>query len=196
MQISAASFEEDVQTRARQALANAAGVSLSKVRIASWESLQARRRQRRRLLAEGVKVEMEVATPSTTDAARVANLLTAENINRQLTQAGLPPAEILEPANFGGGETTGEPAWNARDSLILSVVLPLLYVGFLAIATRHIVRVYLPFPCFRMRLCCQAKPGGRRPLHFLPVHVQIYLRRYELTRTLDCMTKISFRLVV
>ena len=179
MQISAASFDEDLQTRARQALANAAGVSLSKVRIASWESLQARRRQGRRLLAEGVKVEMEVATPSKTDAARVANSLTAENINRQLKQAGLPPAEILEPANFGAGETTGEPAWNARDRLVLSVVLPLLYVGFLALATRHIVRVYLPFPCPRMQLCCQAKPVGRLPLFPPPIHVQIYLHRYD-----------------
>jgi hypothetical protein len=92
--ISKDDFKTHMQISFRQAIANAAGVGLTKVRIAKITAVNTRRS--RRLLAESIAVDVEVAAADSSAAKSVASNLSPDKINAQLEQAGLPKAEVLE----------------------------------------------------------------------------------------------------
>ena len=78
----------------KQGIANAAGASLSEVSIISIESVATRRRH---LLAESIRIDVEVAANSTSAADSMVKKLTTESIDTQFKNAGLPKAQILSP---------------------------------------------------------------------------------------------------
>jgi len=95
-----AAFDDAKKTAFKQSIANAAGVSLLKVSITNIASITT---NRRRLLAEGIEIDVEVAAQNSNDAEAVANKLTADNINAELAEAGLPEAQILSPPRTTDG---------------------------------------------------------------------------------------------
>lgn len=101
-------FTPDKQTSFSQAIANAANVALSKVKIVNIEAVSARRR--RWLLAESIRISVEVAAQDDRTAQAVSSNLAPDMINDQLQQAGLPQAEILEAASVQLPVTLAPPA--------------------------------------------------------------------------------------
>jgi len=90
-------FTPATQTSFKQALADAAGVVLQKVKIANIEAVTARRS--RQLLAESIRIDVEVAMKDDSAAQAAIGNLTPEMINTQLQKVGLPQATILEAAS-------------------------------------------------------------------------------------------------
>ena len=105
-------FNEDAQTNFLQGIAAAAGVVPSKVEITGIEAV----RRRRSLLAGSIKVGVAVTAENAEAAASVAGKLTAENINSELVQLGLPEAQVIESPTIESpiiapppGSTPGAP---------------------------------------------------------------------------------------
>jgi len=86
-------FTLDKQTNFKQALANAASVALSKVKIAKIASVSARRS--RRLLAKSIRIDVQIAVQDDSAAQAAAGNLTPANIISQLSKAGIPGATVL-----------------------------------------------------------------------------------------------------
>jgi len=92
LRISIAEFDNAKQLTFRQGIANAAFVAVGKVTITS---IKTQTTGRRHLLADGIRIDVEVAAKDANAAASVAQKLSVENINAQLSKAGLPEAEVL-----------------------------------------------------------------------------------------------------
>jgi len=84
MPISKADFKIDKQTSFRKA----AGVIMSKVKITNIETIF--RRHSRHVLAERIKIHVQVAAEDSSNAASLTNKLTVENI-----KSFIPEAEII-----------------------------------------------------------------------------------------------------
>ena len=97
--ISKDEFDDAKQQDFKQSIANAAGVAVQKIEIKGIQSTTIRRAlssaSSRHLLAQGIKIDVEVTAADGSAAASMAGLLTADNINAQLEAAGLPKAQIL-----------------------------------------------------------------------------------------------------
>ena len=115
-------FSIDKQAKFRQAIAGAAGVNLSKVRIVSITPTSDRRQ--RRLLDSGINVDVEVAADSTSAARTVVGQLNADNINQNLKAAGLPEAEIVV-APYLADES---PSSGNFARLVTGIAIPILLI--------------------------------------------------------------------
>ena len=93
--LSLADFDVEEQAAFKQAIANAAAVDASKVKI-SIESLQ-----RRQLLAAGIRVTIQIEVEDASRVESVNGRLSADNINSELDKAGLPAAEIVSAPTPG-----------------------------------------------------------------------------------------------
>jgi hypothetical protein len=92
--MSQSAFTKDKQTSFKVSLAQAAGVASEAVVINKIESISSRRH----LLAEAIRVETSIMALGQTAAEEMAGRLTAENINIELSKAGLPTIIVLESA--------------------------------------------------------------------------------------------------
>ena len=115
-------FTLDKQLSFRQAIAGAAGVGMSKVRIASIRAAG----RRRQLLAESIEVEVEVAAADSNAASAVANNLTPDKINAKLQAAGLPQAEILRAATVQTPVIVEDEPTGTNAGLVVGVVFGVL----------------------------------------------------------------------
>jgi len=88
MPISKADFKIDKQTSFRKGISLAAGVIMSKVKITNIETIF--RRHSRHVLAERIKIHVQVAAEDSSNAASLTNKLTVENI-----KSFIPEAEII-----------------------------------------------------------------------------------------------------
>ena len=86
--MSLAEFNENAKTKFMQGIAAAADVEPSKVEITSIEAVS--RRQ-----AKGIRVGVAVAAKNAEAATFVVGKLTAENINLELVQLGMPKAQVI-----------------------------------------------------------------------------------------------------
>jgi len=96
-QISIDDFTPDKQTSFRGAMATAARVALSNVKISKIEAIS--RRKSRRLLASSIRICVEFAAKDDSEAQATIGHLTHDNINGQLQQTGLPNATIIGAAS-------------------------------------------------------------------------------------------------
>jgi len=92
LRISIDEFDNAKQLTFRQGIANAAVVAVGKVTITSIKSQTTGRRH---LLVDGIRINVEIAAKDANAAVSVANKLSVENINAQLSKVGLPEAEVL-----------------------------------------------------------------------------------------------------
>jgi hypothetical protein len=98
-------FNEDRQAKFRQALATAAGVKIADVTIDKVTETSARR-------GASIRVDSSVAASGGKSAESVQALMTADRINAELSNLGLPKAKMLDPASQAGssdGQTTATP---------------------------------------------------------------------------------------
>ena len=96
-QIPIDNFTPDKQTSFRGAMATAARVALSNVKISKIEAMS--RRRSRRLLANSIRISVQIAAKDDSEAQATIGHLTQDNINGQLQQTGLPNATIIEAAS-------------------------------------------------------------------------------------------------
>ena len=90
--MSKASFTTDKQDLFRGSIATVAGVSIADVTIDKIETISGRRRQ----LAESIRVDTSIKSSSEAGAKNLAQVLTADKMNAELSKAGLPTAAVLE----------------------------------------------------------------------------------------------------
>jgi len=90
--MSKASFTTDKQDLFRGSIATVAGVSIADVTIDKIETISGRRRQ----LAESIRVDTSIKSSSEAGAKNLAQALTADKMNAELSKAGLPKAAVLE----------------------------------------------------------------------------------------------------
>ena len=102
----AAVFTPDKQTAFKAAVAEVAGVSTEDVALAE---IAVNSPAKRRLLTEGIRVEVHVQAGSKFAAEEIAQRLTAWKLNRELAKVGLPAASVIEPANVHQVSSTREP---------------------------------------------------------------------------------------
>ena len=104
--MSQAEFDSAKQGILLSSLAAAAQVTAALVRIVSIEETARR--------APGIKIDVEVRAPTSDNAAALAGRLTLDNINTQLSKAGLPAAILLEPPTI---QESGLPTmlWETED---------------------------------------------------------------------------------
>ena len=104
--MSQAEFDPAKQGIFLSSLAAAAQVAAALVRIVSIEETARR--------APGIKIDVEVKAPTSDNAAALAGRLTLDNINTQLSNAGLPAAILLEPPTV---QESGLPTslWETED---------------------------------------------------------------------------------
>ena len=101
-------FDEDKQADFRRAVAETASVDVEKVKVADFEAVASRRL--RRLLADSIKVDVEVAAKDEDAASRVAGQMTEDNLNSNLEKKGLPEATILSAAKYTKSIESPSPA--------------------------------------------------------------------------------------
>ena len=89
--MSPSAFNDDKQTLFKASLAQAAGVSSEAVVIHRIEGVSSRRH----LLADAIRVETGITTTDEAAAEAIADKLTPDSINRELTKVGLPAATVL-----------------------------------------------------------------------------------------------------
>ena len=92
--MSSSAFTNEKQTAFKAALAQAAGVASEAVVINKIESISSRRR----LLEEAIRVDTSIMAQGEAAANAMADTLTADSINTQLSSAGLPTATVLKGA--------------------------------------------------------------------------------------------------
>jgi len=90
--LTVAEFDVTKQTKFREAVATTAGVPSSDVKITSIESIVGTRR----LLAASIRVDILVNAATQNAANTVSSGLTANSLNAQLQQSGLPAASVLQ----------------------------------------------------------------------------------------------------
>jgi len=95
LSISKDDFTKDKQEDFKQEFANIAGRPKKEVRIKSIESVFLRRR---RLLAESIRVSVEVVVQNVSQGLSVSSLMTPENLNTGMSRVGLPALEVLQSA--------------------------------------------------------------------------------------------------
>jgi len=95
LSISKDDFTKDKQEDFKQEFANIAGRPKKEVRIKSIESVFLRRR---RLLAESIRVSVEVVVQNMSQGLAVSRLMTSENLNTGMSRVGLPALEVLQSA--------------------------------------------------------------------------------------------------
>jgi len=100
-------FTVDAQTKFKDALAQAAGVSNSAVSI---DQVEGRRTGHRRLLKDSIRVDTRVKAAYKCTADTMGAKLTADNINGELAMLGLPPATMLEVAKSTLASTVTAPS--------------------------------------------------------------------------------------
>jgi len=115
-------FTDDKKLSFRKAIADAAGVGLSKVRIASIRAAG----RRRQLLAESIEVEVEVAAADGNAANAVANNLTPDKINAKLQEAGLPQVAILRAAKVQTPVIVEEEPTGTNPGVVVGIVFGVL----------------------------------------------------------------------
>jgi hypothetical protein len=81
-------FDHEMQRLFIGAMANAAIVQVDTLTIKNIEPVTSHRR--RMLAADSIKVDVEVAGKDKTMATSIVKLLTADNINAELVNVGLP----------------------------------------------------------------------------------------------------------
>ena len=118
--ISKDEFDNTKQLDFRQGIADAAGVILSKVRIVKIESTETRRRH---LLADQIKIEVEVSTRDSDEAKSVANMLTEDSINAQLQKRGLPEAVVVSDPRIESSDPDSAAADADKSNLIIIVTV-------------------------------------------------------------------------
>ena len=113
-------FDDSKQSTFTAAMAVVSGVSIADVSIDNIESISTARRglnisiPMRRLLAEGVRIDMSIKVADKTAADAMHAKLTVTAINTKLQESGLPAATILEaPKTIVNGE--GESASSAEE---------------------------------------------------------------------------------
>ena len=106
-------FTAEKRTAFRQALANAAGVELVKVRIAQVVPASA---SRRLLLSQSTSVTSEIAAKDSSAAAAIKASLSLDKVNAQLENAGLPQATFYEISLQGEDETPAPPPVESQGS--------------------------------------------------------------------------------
>ena len=95
-------FDDSTQAKFKAAIAAAAGVLSVDVIIDNIESISTARRGqnisagRRRLLADGIRIDMSIRAADKTAAEAMVTKLTITAINAKLAEFGLPAATILE----------------------------------------------------------------------------------------------------
>ena len=118
--LSPADFDVQKQTAFKQAIANAAAVDASKVKI-SIEPLR-----RRQLLAAGIRVTIQIEVEDASRVESVKGRLSAANINSELDKAGLPAAEIVSAPTSGvlsaPGKDDGASGGGVPGGMIAGVV--------------------------------------------------------------------------
>jgi tRNA A-37 threonylcarbamoyl transferase component Bud32 len=122
LSMSQSAFTKDKQAAFKASLAQAAGVAGEAVVINKIESTSSRRH----LLAEAIRVETSIMAAGEAAAEEMAGSLTADNINRELSKAGLPTATVLEAAtasNTGTGAVAAATAEASRSSIFSTPVL-------------------------------------------------------------------------
>jgi len=108
-------FTDDKQTVFKVSLAQAAGVSSETVVIHRIESLSSRRH----LLADAIRIETGIMPTDEAAAEAIAGRLTADNINAELTKAGLPAATVIKAAKpnlAGQTPSTSEESLKSADT--------------------------------------------------------------------------------
>jgi len=121
LKISVDEFDNAKQLNFRQGIADAAAVALGKVWITN---IQVQTPSGRRLLVDSIKIDVEVAAKDTNAAASVVKMLTVENINFQLSKAGLPEAEVLSvPVVSAASSPPAEPEGKSNNMAIIIVAV-------------------------------------------------------------------------
>ena len=96
MPILRSDFDHEMQRLFIGAMANAAIVQVDTLTIKNIEPVTSHRRHARQMLAaNGIKVDLEVAGKDKTMATSIVKLLTADNINAELVNVGLPKAVFV-----------------------------------------------------------------------------------------------------
>jgi len=86
-------FKEEQATKFRTGLANVAGVDVSAVYITNVEPITTGRRS---LMAESIKISTEITFSDLDSATSMSNDMTADKLNAQFEEVGLPAVQILE----------------------------------------------------------------------------------------------------
>jgi len=82
-------FDDEKQAKFKESIAKAAGASPADVSIDGVEGISS---ARRRLLASGIRIDVSVKAEDNTAADAMVAGLTVDNINAELSKAGLPRA--------------------------------------------------------------------------------------------------------
>ena len=85
-------FDDEKQAKFTEAIAKSAGASPADVSIDQVEAISS---ESRRLLASGVRIDVSVKAKDKVAADAMVAGLTVDNINAELSKAGLPRAEVL-----------------------------------------------------------------------------------------------------
>ena len=185
--LSIADFDQDEQMRFREAVAAASQAPPAYVTILKIEAASSARR-RRHLLAEAVRVHVEIAAPNDNAARELQDSFPLDALNSQLVSRGLPPAKLsgaegdslaLGPQGEGAVlNSTSEPGWmEALGSWEgIPVMMFVIAAGALLLLLSLVVSIFVCAQrrsrsrggkcrcCFRASTCCSACPclGGSR----------------------------------
>jgi len=124
LKMSILEFDSTKQLIFRQSTANAAAVAVGKVRITN---VKVQTTGRRHLLADGIRIDVEIAVKDANAAASVLNQLSVENINIQLSKSGLPEAEVLSASVVSSAPAS--PAESESRSNDMKIIIAALCAG-------------------------------------------------------------------
>jgi len=128
-------FNNEKEEAFKDSIASAAGVDVLKIVITSIEPATIRRR---RLLAEGIDIDIEVQAEDAITAESIRGSLTPEIINEQLRSAGLPEAQVLSaPAVQTITKSTRSP--NAESNSITIIIASVASLAGVSLVTAAIV---------------------------------------------------------
>ena len=130
----AAVFTPDKQTAFKAAVAEVAGVSTEDVALAE---IAVHSPAKRRLLTEGIRVEVHVVAASKAAAEEIAQRLTAWKLNRELAKVGLPAASVIEPASVHQVSSTRGPNSSVDAIVGFSIAGLVVFMGMALCVWRH-----------------------------------------------------------
>ena len=110
----------------KAAVAEVARVSTEDVALAEIQAISP---GKRRLLTEGIHVEIHVKAASKAAAEDIARRLTAWKLNRELAKVGMPAASVIEPASVHQVSSTREPNSPADAIIGVSVAGLVVLIG-------------------------------------------------------------------
>ena len=160
-------FDDEKQAKFTAAIAKATGASPADVSIDQVEAISS---ARRRLLASGVRIDVSIKAKDQASADVMVAGLTVDDINAELSKAGLPRAEVLgKPSTTAvstGGSSSAEGGGGMALIIGLTVGGVIALIGIVAVWLRRKKRTSgVSVRVERARACVRA---------LIRVHVSAY----------------------